>query len=100
MSWLRKAKSHLRECLSPEKPLTTPPEIQRRGHVERVTIPTFSGAPEDYHEFRRVFTELTGGEGYSPAVLMAQLRTHLPVDAKKLVEGIVTVGEAWKELER
>ena len=97
--WLRQAKGRMRECLQAE-PVPTAQANARRGYMERVSIVTFTGAPEDFHEFKRVFTELTEGECYSPAVLLAQLRKHIPETARKLIQGYMDIKEAWMELER
>ena len=96
--WLREAKNRMRDCLKPEQSHNS--AVSQRANVERVSIPTFSGAAEEFHEFRRVFEELTEGERYSPAVLLAQLRKHLPELARKLIQGYTNIGDAWLELER
>lgn len=70
-----------------------------RSHVEKVAIPQFSGRRNEYFEFKRVFRELTAGEGYRPAVLMAQLRGHIPKEACRLIEGHTEADLAWAELD-
>ena len=69
-------------------------------HIERVKLPSFGGEAQEFHEFRRTFTELTRGANYPPAVMMAQLRARLSGEPLKLVEGHTEVAGAWKELER
>ena len=46
---------------------------QRGGFLERVKLPTFSGAIEDYGEFKCHFQELCKGETYSHVMEIAQL---------------------------
>ena len=78
-----------------------------RGTLQWVTEPMWrrsaylcsSGKAADYHTFKRVFSELTEGEGYPPAVHMAQLRSHLPREAARLVDGQVEITRAWRDLD-
>ena len=69
-------------------------------HIERVKLPSFGGEAQEFHEFRRTFTELTRGANYPPAVMMAQLRARISGEPLKLIEGHTEVAGAWKELER
>ena len=70
-----------------------------RSHLQRLSLPTFSGKAEDWPEFQRYFLELTAEERFSPAVLMAQLREHLSTkEAKALIAGKTDPIEAWAAL--
>ena len=92
---LRKTRREIRSHI-----LEPPTQRNASSHLERVKLPSFGGEAHEFHEFRRTFTELTSEAGYPPAVLMAQLRTHLSRDPLRLVEGHTEVAGAWKELER
>jgi uncharacterized membrane protein len=89
----------------PRRELQTPAPADannsgRRSHVEKVSLPTFSGKAEEFHEFRRVFTELAEHEDYSDPLYLSQLRGRLSGDAKLVIVGITAVEEAWEELGR
>ena len=77
------------------------PISPRAGGVldRKVTLPTFSGKAEEWPEFWRYFLELTAEEGFSPAIMMAQLREHLSIkEAKALIAGNTDPADAWAAL--
>ena len=71
----------------------------RRGHVEKVKLPTFSGRQEDFPEFRNQFRELCKGEQYTPVLEMAQLKQKLPREALAAIGGLQCPEISWKRLE-
>ena len=78
-----------------------PPRSQgaSRSHLQRVSLPTFSGKAEEWPEFRRYFLELATEERFSPAVMIAQLREHLSTkEAKALIAGKTDPADAWAAL--
>ena len=99
--WLGNATNRLWSYVKEEESATKAVPVvvaPGRGHLERVQLPRFSGQPEDWADFKRIFTELTEAEGYSATLLLAQLRTRLPKEALKLIQGVVEPKEAWKRL--
>ena len=97
--WIRHAKSRIRLCVREERHSEmTDSRVPRRSNLERISLPHFSGHPEDWAEFKRIFDELTKAEEYSLALLLAQLRTRLPKEALQLIAGVQEVKEAWKRL--
>ena len=77
---------------------STTSEHPRKGHLEKIPLPRFSGKPGEFGNFKKVFIELTKGEGYTPVLLIQQLRTKIPVEAVELIEGVELVEEAWSRL--
>ena len=95
---LRRLRVDFRTCLQHQ-------DLQQglgtRSNLQRVKLPVFTGRAEDWPEFRRLFQELTEGEGLRPAVLLAQLRDSLNCEqAKSLIVGKTVVAEAWNVLDR
>ena len=82
-------------------PATSEPEgcSRRGGFLERVKLPMFSGAIEDYGEYKSQFKELCRGESYTDVIVLAQMRQKLPKEALSLIYGIGTSGEAWARLD-
>ena len=58
-NWIRGARAKVRRHTQ-----EAPPRSQgaSRSHLQRVSLPTFSGKAEDWPEFRRHFLELTAEE--------------------------------------
>ena len=71
----------------------------RGGHVEKVKLPEFHGNIEDYPEFKSQFQQLCQGEGYSPVIELAQLRSKLPKDAITAIIGQTVPEKAWERLD-
>jgi hypothetical protein len=95
---LRRLRVDFRTCL-PHQDIQ--PGLGARSNLQRVKLPVFTGRAEDWPEFRRLFQELTEGEGLRPAVLLAQLRDSLNCEqAKSLIVGKTVVDEAWNVLDR
>ena len=80
----------------PEAPRSTP---VRRGQLERVKLPSFSGKIEDWPDFRATFKELVGAEGYEPIIELTQLRSRLPHKVAELLQGIRDPVLAWERLD-
>jgi hypothetical protein len=97
--WLREARASIRamaKSTSSSGPGTS--GTVRLSKLEPIPLPTFSGKPEEWADFKRVFLDLTGAEGYSDTLLLAQLRPRLPAEAQQLIRGITIVEEAWNRL--
>ena len=62
-SWTRRARVKVRQHTQ-----ETPPKAHGAGrsHLQRVTLPYFSGRTEDWPEFRRYFGELTKDKQFPP----------------------------------
>ena len=94
--WIRGARAKVRKHTK-----EAPPRSQgaSRSHLQRVSLPTFSGKAEEWPEIQRYFLELTAEERFSPAVMMAQLREHLSTkEAKALIAGKTDPADAWAAL--
>ena len=78
----------------------TPAAAAHPGHLERVNVPEFSGAEEDYPGFRRSFLGLTAPAKYPEEVWLTILRKKVPLAARRLLEGHTKMSEAWKVLDR
>ena len=67
--------------------------------IKRTSFPTFDGNHKKWMDFRRVFKELVKISKLVPILKLAQLRSMLPEDAKKLITGVEEPAEAWKLLD-
>ena len=66
-----------------------------------MSMPMFSGKQDNYHKFKREFIELTSAEQLLPVSWMGYLkRALITLKAKRVVEGLMDMIKAWKELDR
>ena len=68
--------------------------------IERTALPAFDSNHMNRMDFRRVFKDLPMNIDIVPVIELAQLRSKLPEDAKKLITGIKKPAEAWKLLDK
>ena len=94
--WIRGARAKVRRHTQEALPRS---QGASRSHLQRVSLPTFSGKAEEWPEFQSYFLELMTEERFSPAIMMAQLREHLSTkEAKALVSGKTDPADAWAAL--
>ena len=110
-SWYRQIQNKIQQiqneiwcCKGVVEPLNCPTTAiqacsHRRGHVEKVRLPQFSGNIKEYAEFKSQFQQLCKGKGYSSVIELAQLRTKLPKDAVTAIVGLTTPDQAWMQLD-
>ena len=65
-----------------------------RAHLQRMSLPQFSGAVEDYWEFREVFHTLVGNTYPEPALYIHQLKAHITQEGKNMLMGVADINEA------
>ena len=89
-------------CLPVPATSATPsvPAAQGRANLKRIELPVFSGAVEDYWEFRQCFHTLVADSYTDHPLYLMQLKNHLRGEAKDMLRGITTVEEAWSVLDQ
>ena len=70
----------------------------RQGHLEKISLPAFSGRIDEWASFKKEFEALTQAEGYPEIFTIAKLRDRLPPDAQDLVRGLELLPEIWQRL--
>ena len=73
--------------------------VQGRAHLQRMALPQFSGAVEDYWEFREVFHTLVGNTYPEPVLYIHQLKAHITQEGKNIMRGVADITEALRSLE-
>ena len=73
---------------------------QGRAHLQRMALPRFEGALEDYWEFREVFHTLVANTYPEPALYLHQLKAQITQEGKNMLRGVVDKEEAWSILDQ
>lgn len=73
---------------------------ERKGNLNRLSLPTFTGNEQDYGEFKRTFMELVQAEVMEDSIFLAHLRMNLPIEAKDLIAGITSREDAITKLDK
>ena len=73
---------------------------QGRAHLQRMALPRFEGALEDYWEFREVFHTLVANTYPEPALYLHQLKAQITQEGRNMLRGVVDKDEAWRILDQ
>ena len=69
-------------------------------HLKKIDPPSSSGKEEDFPEFRRKWLAIVGPAKLPAEAEIDRLREALPLNARDMLTGIVTVSNAWEILKK